>query len=89
MLNKQGKAAIVHPTVTGKSFIAFKLCEDYLNKTVCWLSPSEYIFKTQVENWKAVGGQELFDIRFYTYAKLMLMDKQELEEIKPDYILLY
>ena len=23
-----GKAAIVHPTGTGKSFIAFKLCED-------------------------------------------------------------
>jgi len=28
MLAETGKAAIVHPTGTGKSFIGFKLCED-------------------------------------------------------------
>ena len=28
MMKKTGKAAIVHPTGTGKSFIGFKLCED-------------------------------------------------------------
>ena len=53
MLNDTGKAAIVHPTGTGKSFIGFKLCEDFPNKVVCWLSPSEYIFRTQVENLAA------------------------------------
>ena len=47
MLAETGKAAIVHPTGTGKSFIAFKLCEDNTEKRICWLSPSEYIFKTQ------------------------------------------
>ena len=35
MLNDTGKAAIVHPTGTGKSFIGFKLCEDFPNKVVC------------------------------------------------------
>ena len=50
MLNDTKKAAIVHPTGTGKSFIAFKLCEDHPDKTICWLSPSEYIFSTQLEN---------------------------------------
>ena len=28
MMEQYGKAAIVHPTGTGKSFIAFKLIED-------------------------------------------------------------
>ena len=53
MLETAGKAAIIHPTGTGKSFIGFKLCEDFPDKTICWLSPSEYIFKTQVENLMA------------------------------------
>ena len=52
MLKDTGKAAIIHPTGTGKSFIGFKLCEDNLEKTVLWLSPSEYIFKTQLEELK-------------------------------------
>ena len=38
MMKKTGKAAIVHPTGTGKSFIGFKLCEDNPNKKICWLS---------------------------------------------------
>ena len=29
MLAETGKAAVVHPTGTGKSFIGFKLCEDH------------------------------------------------------------
>ena len=43
------------------------------DKTVCWLSPSEYIFKTQLENLaKAAAGYVPENIRFYTYAKLMI-----------------
>lgn len=55
LLAETGKAAVIHPTGTGKSFIGFKLCEDNPNDTVCWLSPSEYIFKTQIQNLKAVS----------------------------------
>lgn len=50
MLRETGKAAIIHPTGTGKSFVGFKLCYDNPDKIVCWLSPSEYIFNTQLEN---------------------------------------
>ena len=65
MLAEKGKVAIVHPTGTGKSFIGFKLCEDHPKSTVCWLSPSEYIFKTQIENLKSVSaGYEPENIRF-------------------------
>ncbi len=42
MLQTAGKAVVVHPTGTGKSFIGFKLCEDFPDKIICWLSPSEY-----------------------------------------------
>ena len=45
MMEQYGKAAIVHPTGTGKSYIAFKLIEDNPEKVVIWLSPSEYIFQ--------------------------------------------
>ena len=50
VLDLTGKAAIVHPTGTGKSFIAFKLIEDHPDETILWLSPSEVIYKTQCEN---------------------------------------
>ncbi len=89
MLRETGKVAIIHPTGTGKSFIGFKLCEDNQDKTVCWLSPSDYIFKTQLENLKAAnGGIVPSNIRFYTYAKLMLMTDAEIDEVKPEYIIL-
>ena len=88
MLAVTGKAAIVHPTGTGKSFIGFKLCEEHPDETVCWLSPSEYIFKTQLENLKATGADVPENITFFTYAKLMLMTEAELLQIQPDYIVL-
>lgn len=50
MMQQYGKAAIVHPTGTGKSYIAFKLIEDHPDAVIVWLSPSEYIFKTQRES---------------------------------------
>ena len=50
MLARYGKAAVVHPTGTGKSYIAFKLIEDHPDAIFLWLSPSEYIFKTQLES---------------------------------------
>lgn len=89
MMEKTGKAAIVHPTGTGKSFIGFKLCEDNPNKKICWLSPSEYIFKTQLENLSAVSdGYQPKNIDFYTYARLMNLTDSEIAEIQPDYIVL-
>ena len=89
MLQERGKAAVIHPTGTGKSFIAFKLCDDNRDKTVCWLSPSEYIFKTQIENLRAVSDRTTTDnIRFFTYARLMNLTSEEISEITPDYIIL-
>ena len=89
MLSDEGKAAVVHPTGTGKSYIGFKLCEQFPEKIVCWLSPSEYIFNTQLENLKQDSdGWQPENITFFTYAKLMLMTDSVLADIKPDYIVL-
>ena len=88
MLIETGKAAIVHPTGTGKSFIGFKLCEDNPNKTVLWLSPSEYIFKTQLENLKETGAEVPNNIVYLTYARLMRMEKSEMSDLHPDIVLL-
>ena len=82
MMSLTGKAAVVHPTGTGKSFIGLKLCEDCPEKIVCWISPSEYIFNTQIENWEAVGGNQLSNVRFFTYAKLSVMSNEEIEDIR-------
>ena len=92
MMDQYGKAAIVHPTGTGKSYIAFKLIEDNPEKVVLWLSPSEYIFKTQLESLKGNDpGFPLANVHFYTYAKLMCCTQVQLDEIaaqKPAYIIL-
>ena len=47
MMEQYGKAAFIHPTGTGKSYIAFKLIEEHPNAVIFWLFPSEYIFKMQ------------------------------------------
>ncbi len=88
MLAGRGKAAVVHPTGTGKSFIAFKLAEDNPSSRVLWLSPSEYIFRTQLENIKSVCGYEPHNVEFRTYAKLMQTDGNGIAELKPSYIIL-
>ena len=92
MMEQYGKAAIVHPTGTGKSYIAFKLIEDNPEKVVIWLSPSEYIFKTQLESLKRNDPDfPLKNVHFYTYAKLMCCTQAQLDDIaaqKPAYIIL-
>ena len=92
MMEQYGKAAIVHLTGTGKSYVAFKLIEDNPEKVVIWLSPSEYIFKTQLESLKRNDPDfPLANVHFYTYAKLMCCTQTQLEEIaaqKPAYLIL-
>ena len=52
-------------------------------------SPSEYIFRTQLENLAETSdGYQPENIKFFTYAKLTLMTDNEISEIKPDYIIL-
>ena len=92
MMEQYGKAAIVHLTGTGKSYVAFKLIENNPEKVVIWFSPSEYIFKTQLESLKRNDPDfPLANVHFYTYAKLMCCTQAQLDEIaaqKPAYLIL-
>ena len=92
MLARYGKAAVVHPTGTGKSYIAFKLIEDHPDAAVLWLSPSEYIFKTQLESLQKQDPDfPLTNVRFYTYAKLICCTAEQLAEVAalhPAYIIM-
>ena len=71
MMEQYGKVTIVHPTGTGKSYIAFKLIEDSPEKVVIWLSPSVYIFKTRRENLKK---KALFSLKASAYKNCSTSD---------------
>ena len=89
LLMETGRAAVVHPTGTGKSFIAFHLAESRPQSQFLWLSPSLYIFRTQQEAYaRAAGTPAPENICFYTYAALSMMDAQALEELRADCIVL-
>ena len=87
-LETERRACIIHPTGTGKSFIGFKYCEDHPEQSVLWLSPSEYIFKTQCESLAATGAQMPGNVTFMTYAKLSMLAPEELDSLHPDVVVL-
>ncbi len=88
MLERTGKAAVIHPTGTGKSFIAFRLAQEHAQSRVLWLSPSEYIFKTQLESVRREDPEIGGNITFLTYARLLLMNREQLALLRPDYVIL-
>ena len=88
LLSRTGKAAVIHPTGTGKSYIAFKLIEDHPMAAILWLSPSEYIFKTQCESLRrGCPSFSLENVRFFTYAKLSVMAGEDTALLKADFIM--
>ena len=90
LMDVEGKAAIIHPTGTGKSFIAFQVAIEHPKKSILWLAPSEYIYQTQLENLKHEdfeSWENTKNIQFLTYSKLM-MNEHFIEELQPDYIIL-
>lgn len=89
LLERTGRAAVIHPTGTGKSFIAFKMLETYPNWRFLWLSPSNYIFEAQCSALKQSDLElNLDNVCFMTYARLMLLSESKLEDLFPDCIIL-
>ena len=89
MLSKASKAAVIHPTGTGKSFIAFKWIEEHAGARFVWLSPSEYIYHTQIENvMRSAPAFPVESITFLTYARLMMMTDKEIAALAPFGIIL-
>lgn len=88
LLEETNRACVIHPTGTGKSFIAFKWVEDNPDGRFVWLSPSENIFDTQLENVKRVSGFEPKNVTFLTYARLMYMSEEEIMALAPTHAVL-
>ena len=88
MLSRTGKAAVIHPTGTGKSFVAFRLCQERADARIVWLSPSEYIWRTQLASLRAAGGCAPENVTFLTYAKLMLLTAEERAALRPEIVIL-
>lgn len=89
MLQCGNRTAVVHPTGTGKSMIVFRFAQLHAAQGFLWLSPSDYIARTQLENAQAADPDADFShITFMTYARLMHMDAAEMARLKPDYIVL-
>lgn len=89
LLQRENRAAVVHPTGTGKSMVAFYYAQLHPQLRFLWLSPSEYIVRTQLENLRrADPGAELSHVRFMTYARLMLLSPEGLHRLAPDCIIL-
>ena len=88
LLARKGRGAIIHPTGTGKSFIAFKLCAEHPQKQCLWLAPSEHIFQLQQENLRHAGAEVPPNIKFLTYAKLTYLEEAEIAALAADYIIL-
>lgn len=83
ILDEKGMAAVIHPTGSGKSMIAFKLAERHSESHFLWLSPSEYIYQTQLEN----TGLAFPNIAYMSYSRLM-KNEDCIETLHPDYIIL-
>ena len=84
MLKTHGRAAVIHPTGTGKSFIAFKLIEEHPDAQFLWLSPNDYIFESQRRN---VSGN-FNNVVHMTYTRLIRMNEEELNLLCSEYIIL-
>ena len=87
IFKKRNRAAIIHPTGTGKGYIARKLIEDNQDKKIIYLSPSLAINNRLEEDFGKYGinGE---NVEILTYQKLTKMTKEEIKQLQADYIIL-
>ena len=83
----QNRAAVIHPTGTGKGRISRKLIEDNQEKKILYISPSLAINNSLEKSLKK-HGVKTENLEIFTYQKLTRMTKGEIEELKFDYIIL-
>lgn len=89
-IEETGKAAVVHPTGTGKMFIALKLLEENKGKKAIYLAPSNSILHDVKKNIFE-QGMTMEDFPFLTrmtYQKLANMSDEEIQKLDVDIIIL-
>ena len=89
---KENRAAVVHPTGTGKSYIGLKLIEDNEGKKVVYLAPSKSILHQikddMIKNDIKFNNGKQKTVERYTYHKLTRLLKSGKLKIKADIIIL-
>lgn len=88
MLNEGDRTAVVHPTGTGKSFIALKLIEENQDKKVLYLAPSNPILHQIKENILASEKKMFRNLTRMNYQKLAAMTDDEIAELDVDIVVL-
>ena len=86
LFKKRNRAAVIHPTGTGKGYIARKLIEDNQDKKIIYISPSLAINDRLEEDLEA-QGIDRSNVEILTYQKLTKMTKEEIKALEADYII--
>lgn len=72
MLSGTRRACIIHPTGTGKAFIAYRYAFDHPNERILWMSPSTYIEQEQEASIRReLPNHEFKNIERMTYQTAM------------------
>lgn len=87
LFNRKNRAAIIHPTGTGKGHIARKLIEDNQDKKIIYISPSLAINDRLEEDLEKYGIDKS-NVEIFTYQKLIKMTKEEIKALEAEYIIL-
>ena len=89
-LKESNKVAVIHPTGTGKMYIALKLLEANKEKKAIYVAPSNPILHDVKKNIFAEGMtmSEFPNLKRITYQKLARLTDEEIQELDADIIVL-
>lgn len=89
-LKESNKVAVIHPTGTGKMYIALKLLEENKGKKAIYVAPSNPILHDVKKNIYAEGMtmREFPKLKRITYQKLARLTDEEIQELNADIIVL-
>ena len=89
-LKKSNKVAVIHPTGTGKMYIALKLLEENKEKKAIYVAPSNPILHDVKKNIFAEGMtmEDFPQLKRITYQKLASLTNEEIQELDADIIVL-
>ena len=89
-LKESNKVAVIHPTGTGKMYIALKLLEENKGKKAIYVAPSNPILHDVKKNIFAEGMtmEDFPQLKRITYQKLARLTDEEIQELDADIIIL-
>lgn len=89
-LKESNKVAVIHPTGTGKMYIALKLLEENKGKKAIYVAPSNPILHDVKKNIFAEGMtmEDFPQLKRITYQKLAGLTDEEIQELDADIIVL-